>query len=288
MTDEKEKENVYITYPRGGGTASLDRGETVIDFYTGKVMLPNKTTNDLSDALANTSHKVIRSITILAGAPITISLDGGGEFYTGATTAESEYFTLSNQSFRYLKIVATTGSWISIWASTHPEGAISSAIGAGGVIYAIGVLTLALRDISDIRIHSSTKASHFTDAIAQNVAEQENLTGIASNHIIIKNISLTCTQQLNFRLHFYSKDTFLEDNWLGSVDLDLTAFGIRYTNTGDYLMDVEVDMIYQDADATTELHVALENLSATTKSAYATTETIVKIGYEMRRSKTGD
>lgn len=279
MTDDgkEKKEDVYITYPASGGTKSIAAGETVIDLYTGTVTLPDKTSDVTSEPLQNYNIEKVRSITIGTDQTIAVSLGGRGEY----TIALADFFTAINQNFRYIAIRTTTTTNINIWASTHPEGVVAR-IHIGTLVLSLASLISAVQTTNTSRILSSTKASHFTTAIAQNTAETEDLTGLASNYAVIKTVSLTCTQQLSFRLHFYKADDFAEDNWLGSVDLDLTAFGVRYTNTGDYLMDVEVNMIYQDGDATTELHVALENLSATTKSVYATTETIVKIGYEKR------
>jgi len=76
----------------------------------------------------------------------------------------------------------------------------------------------------------SDKDFHFTGALAKNESEQENLTGLVSNKLIIHSVSIGSVQALHFRLEFYSKDNFTnpdldEDTFIGSVDLDLSKYG---------------------------------------------------------------
>lgn len=71
---------------------------------------------------------------------------------------------------------------------------------------------------------------HFTKELAKNESEQENISGLVSNKIIIRNVAINSVQALHFRLEFYSKDSFTdsdlnEDTFIGAVDLDLTKYG---------------------------------------------------------------
>lgn len=82
------------------------------------------------------------------------------------------------------------------------------------------------------RIHKirSDKDVHFTGALAKNESEQENLTELISNKIIIQGVAISAAQSLHFRLEFYSKDSFTdsdldEDTFIGAVELDLTKYG---------------------------------------------------------------
>ena len=83
-----------------------------------------------------------------------------------------------------------------------------------------------------IKSVTSIAGNHFTDALAKDASEQENLTGLVSNKIIIRSVSISSNQTLHLRLEFYSKDTFTdsdldEDSFVGSVDLDLPSYGIK-------------------------------------------------------------
>lgn len=71
---------------------------------------------------------------------------------------------------------------------------------------------------------------HFTDELVKDASEQENVAGLVSNKILIRNVSISSTQPLHFRLEFYSRDTFTdsdlnEDPFVGSVELDLSTYG---------------------------------------------------------------
>ena len=71
---------------------------------------------------------------------------------------------------------------------------------------------------------------HFTEALVKNESEQESLTGLVSNRILIRNVALNTSQLLHFRLEFYSRDTFTDsdldvDTFIGAVELDLTKYG---------------------------------------------------------------
>jgi len=71
---------------------------------------------------------------------------------------------------------------------------------------------------------------HFTEELVKNESEQENLTGLVSNKIIVRNVAINTAQALHFRLEFYSRDSFTdldldEDTFLGAVELDLTKYG---------------------------------------------------------------
>jgi len=75
----------------------------------------------------------------------------------------------------------------------------------------------------------SDKDVHFTGELVKNASKQENITGLASNKVIITGISIRSKQALNLRLLFFSKDLFTdsdldEDTLVGAVDLDLLKY----------------------------------------------------------------
>ena len=136
------------------------------------------------------------------------------------------------------------------------------------------------------------KDTHFTGALAQYEAETENIAGLVKNKIRVRSVTILSDQQLSYRLHFYSKDTFDDadldkDTYLGSVDLDLESEGVQYKNTGKWILTVfplahfsQTLIEYIDEDETKELHLSLENLSTTSKSAGTAGEVVIKIIYE--------
>lgn len=145
--------------------------------------------------------------------------------------------------------------------------------------------------VSDLRTImytvSSLKDSQFTDELAKNAVERENITGLRSNRIRISKITIQCTQQLHLQLIFYGTDAFEEselasDRYIADVELDMPYYGFQQT-VSQWRMDLtDVNIDYEDLDGTKELHVVLKNLSPTTKSAYPTTEVKVDFLCEAR------
>ena len=129
---------------------------------------------------------------------------------------------------------------------------------------------------------SSDKDLHFTDTIAQNGVEKENITGLRSDRIRISRITIQSDQRLLFQVLFYGKDTFEQadmddDSFIDAVELNLPQYGIQQT-TNQWRLDVkDLDVNYVDQDGTKELHVVLKNLSPTDKNGGATGE--VKIDF---------
>lgn len=134
----------------------------------------------------------------------------------------------------------------------------------------------------------SDKDEHYTGAIAQYAVENESLTGLRANKILVRNIRFTAKENLSFRLIFWGKDTYQDtadldlDPFLGAVDLDLPARGFRVAAANQYYLDIRgVDLHYADWDGTKELHLSLQNLSAASKSAGAAGEVVVEVEYEV-------
>lgn len=134
----------------------------------------------------------------------------------------------------------------------------------------------------------SDKDSHFTGAINQNATEEENLTGLIANKIRITGVSVQSDQSLDYKLIFFKTDGFADtdldlDTFASEQEMDLPSYGWRIAGANQYYMAVDgLAIDYQDDDETHELHVALQNLSATAKNAGATGEVVVEIRYEVR------
>ena len=93
-----------------------------------------------------------------------------------------------------------------------------------------------------IGLLESDPASHFTDSLAQNASEQENLTGLKGNKIKITGMALQATQGILYRVSLFGKDTFTQsvmgsDSFKGSLEFDLQNYGLaidRLASTGPY------------------------------------------------------
>jgi len=121
----------------------------------------------------------------------------------------------------------------------------------------------------------STDKDHFRLEIVMNAHEEENITGLYTNKYFIRGVNIQSKQPLKFRLIFWGSDTFDDvsdidkDTYIDDVELDMTAYpAFRINNADQYRLNVgALDILYEDYDATRELHISLQNLSATSKIA---------------------
>lgn len=133
----------------------------------------------------------------------------------------------------------------------------------------------------------SDKDVHFVGAIAQNASEEANISlpsaldGIKGNaRSRIRSIIIESDENLAWELWFFGKDLFQEsdldlDYFLGSVTF-ATGDGLRIGGAGQYCYYREdLDLAYEDFDNSGELHVALVNRSAASKTAGASGEVVV-------------
>lgn len=75
----------------------------------------------------------------------------------------------------------------------------------------------------------SDKNSQFTEALAKNESEQESLTGLLANKVMITRVSILSKRALCFRLSFFSRAAST------NVDLDSDTFvGIVEANLDKY------------------------------------------------------
>ena len=133
----------------------------------------------------------------------------------------------------------------------------------------------------------SDKDSHFTEALAQNEVEQENLTGLRGNRVRISRMSIQADQQLFFEVLLYGTSDGPQadldtDRFVGSVQFNLPIFGFQQT-TGQWRLNIDgLDIDYVDIDGTQKIHAVLRNLSPTSKNAGATGEVKLEFSCESR------
>lgn len=128
------------------------------------------------------------------------------------------------------------------------------------------------------------KDTLFTDALAVNAFENENLVGLPANIVRVKSVVILSVQRLGWELQFYGRDTFQNadadlDQFQEAIEFALTdgqqiaAAGLfRYAMTG-------LDIPIQDLDASLELHLALGTRQGA-KLAGAPGEVVVLVAVE--------
>jgi len=134
----------------------------------------------------------------------------------------------------------------------------------------------------------TTSTVEFIAAILTNATDEADIAGLVANKVRITGVAILSDQQLDYRLIFFGGDTFANadpdvDAFRNEVELNLPGFGFQIGGAGLWYMSVNgLDMDYQDNDGTSELHVALQNLSAAAKIAGVGGEVVVIFTYEER------
>lgn len=109
-----------ITLPAEGGTQTITQGDTIIDFYTGKVAFANGSEGHTSRSLQSIGAAYIRSIAVYADKEYIIQLDDNGKH----TVKTSESYAATRQKFRTATINVAGTTKIRIVASTDPDAQI--------------------------------------------------------------------------------------------------------------------------------------------------------------------
>ena len=134
----------------------------------------------------------------------------------------------------------------------------------------------------------TTSIVEFIAAILTNATDEANIAGLVANKGRLTGGAIMSDQQLDYRLIFFRSDTFANadpdiDAFRNEVELNLPGFGFQIAAAGLWYMSVNgLEMDLEDADGTSELHVALQNLSAAAKIAGPGGEVVVIFTYEER------
>lgn len=171
--------------------------------------------------------------------------------------------------------------------------AIKGAFAGALVTVAVDSLGLIQSDISKsekISILETDKDTHFTTAISQFDHETESLSGLSDNRVFIRGVNIQSDQPLKYRLIFWTKDTFANadldtDSYIDDVVLDMSdeSSTFRINAAGQYYLNIsDLNILYEDKDASNEIHCSLQNLSPTNKNAGATGEVQIDIKYAPR------
>jgi len=158
-------------------------------------------------------------------------------------------------------------------------GQVSAGVTVPVNVDASGNLVLGI-DRAILPIDGNT---YFTDALITGASENEDIT-ITNDAIKISNITIYCIQSLNFRLWFYTSDSYGVNDVIGYIDLDLITNGVAKiigATTYYFYSVVDADIPYKDLDASLELHLQLENRSVVAKNAGATGKVQLTLAYEV-------
>ena len=112
-----DREFHYFTYPSDGTKKTVGKGVTQIDFFTGKVTLPDGTEEMLSDSLRNHEEPFIKSFMIDVDEAVVFWLDNAGKKPIDLDDLHGETY----QNFRNLYLETTKSTTFFVWACTNPE-----------------------------------------------------------------------------------------------------------------------------------------------------------------------
>lgn len=264
---------LFFSYPADGTRATLPVGTTVLDYWAGTINVPGAAIAQMTTNLDAQNKDFLRSVAINADEGIVIQLDEKDRAPVKADT----WFIMTFQQFQKLRVTCTKQTRFFCFACTNPKHAIQM---AGETTVSIG-----REERNQIR---TDKDTNFSGAIAQNAIEEENIAGLVCNEITITGVSIIADENKSFRLWIFQTDDFQEadlddDNFVEFLDFDLAADGVQIGGVGAYyyaLSGLKID--YQDLDATGELHLALQNLSAVAKTAGAGGEVVFNVAYTPR------
>ena len=273
-TRDASLEIFFMTYPNDGTRATFAVGTTILNFEQGTVETPDGTISNMSSSLMKKNKDFMRSFAINCNRDVVVRLDNDDQTPIRANVWGKMTFQQYTKA-RITTVVSTTGY---VHACTNPE-AIHEQIGESTI--AVGR--------QERNQAKSLIGTHFTGALAQHAAEEENLTGLDSNKVTITGVAVYAQQALNLRLFLFETDAFQEstaadmddDEFIEFIDVDLATDGIKYKNAGYYywaMTDLNID--YEDIDGSNEFHIALNNIGAVAKLASGSGGNVwVKISY---------
>jgi len=133
----------------------------------------------------------------------------------------------------------------------------------------------------------SDKDTHFTGAVANGNTENETITGLESDKIMIRRVIVEAIENRALTIAFFAASTFQtvdldSDAYLGEVQF-VAADGVRMNAAGfpQYVYDSgALELPYIDAEARGQLNVAYVCRDAAGKAAGAAGNVVVTIGYE--------
>jgi len=233
---------LIMNFPRTG-RYSLPAGVTKIDIKTGQVTIPGEPAP--VEMYSSAKMDTCKSFLIFTDAQIEIRAH-----LAGALVYTSSVFPLWTRSklieFDYIEISS--------------DYSVSFYIAMSNIADAMAsidpITNIASRQIA---------VTQFTNAILSGETENKNLS-VTISKPYITNIAIMSAQNRNYRLAFYSKDSFGALEYIGNIDFDLPTEGDPLNSL--YCMNVHnITFDYIDEDNSDEIHMQLVNLDAFDKAA---------------------
>ena len=161
-----------------------------------------------------------------------------------------------------------------VWLS-HPAvaGATLTLYYSEEVIPWASAYPVTLQASQQFNILRSDKDVNFTGALAQGAKEDENITGLLTNKLMLTGVIVQSIQRLHYKLLLWYTDAFDDadldlDQLCAEIDVDLASYGIQIGSTNQWYLDVRnLHVDYADLDATKEVHISLYNADPTAKLA---------------------
>jgi len=247
-----DDENQYFTF---------GEGNNYINFEQGYIKEGDGTVTKLRSTL--TREEYIESLMIYSTRDSTLDLGtGAGQVPIQAYT----WYSFDGIKIKNLYYKHTTSTII------ESEVVILAATTPGGIK---AIPDQKFDELSTVSIGTS---GIYAAEIVQNAISYEDII-IIGNSYEISHIIFSSEANLNFRLWFFDKDDH-PGTFIGYVDLDIPTYGARIAGAGLYYLDVAgLSLTGVDSDYSGELHLGLQNLSATQKE---TTDSVtIEIHYKL-------
>lgn len=114
--------DIYITYPADGSKKTVEKGDLVIDLFTGEATLPDGTVEHTSLRLENFGYDIAKKLTLDTDKNVTLSLDSGGKYEVEAGEIELTV----KQGFRIVYIEIAEETEVSVWVSTDIQSELKT------------------------------------------------------------------------------------------------------------------------------------------------------------------
>lgn len=256
--------NLFTTFP-DAGLYSLPVGKNLFDINKGIM----KDADGVIVPIAKHASEIkpLKHLWIFVDNDVDAEIRYKGEAqYVGRVGRSG--FNFQDLTFDEFTIITTVATDIQV------IGSISDVAQVGFSVEGIGTNRPLLSIDGD---------TYFTDALVTDASENENIITMG-NKLKVTNITIYSIQSLNYRLWFYTADTFGANDIIGYIDLNLIVNGVTKVigATTYYVYSVvDADIPYEDLDETAEFHLQLENKSVVAKNAGATGKVQLTLGYEV-------
>jgi len=183
----------WFTYPPDGTKRTLPKGTTVIDFYTGKVTLPDGTREITSGSLMAIREPLMHSLALETNQAIRVQLDDYGKHPVDA----NDYLLLTWVNFSRVTIYTDMDTKVAVFACTNPE-AVLRKVGSLAVRGLINTYNVAVDPLAEYGTPRSPVGRYSgTDTTYQ---ELVSWTVPTNYYGVLREVSMTSDPHAQFKL----------------------------------------------------------------------------------------